>query len=148
MKKNKKYGQYPGIYKNITDKIDKMSEGELWLQINNIESQFNNIVASSKKDIGSLETLKNRIEEYRYSLEYLISKTSKFGVEIAISRKHIIKNDSYNAWYKWWNDYFNSFTIDEAKEFNNLLENGENVSKYRPKGNWKENIKISKKGRK
>ena len=150
MKYSKKYGEYPGIYQTEIDTIDGKSEGELWLEITNLEYFINGMVANAKKNKNDLTLLKTRLKEYEYSLEYLISKTKKFGVDIEKTkiRGHIIKNDSYNAWYKWWSDYFNSFTTEQAREFNILLEDGESISGYRPQGNWKENIISSKKGRK
>ena len=139
---DKKYGYYPGFLKE--DGIEKVlngSEVDLYFIINMLGGYIwrtNHNVAH-----GRLEITKSMAEdliEAQYVIEYCVLNTKRFGVEIPEPKEgcHIERTESYNQWFRWWNNYF-QYTLnnDEYQEFEQIYEKGGDISKFKPEGNWK-----------
>ena len=80
---------------------------------------------------------------YQYAIEYCVMHTTRFGVEISEPKEgeHVEATKSYWAWFEWWDNYFkNTLTDEEYKEYEHKSEKGEDISKFRPTGDWKDNL--------
>lgn len=129
------YGIDTGSLNNV-DKIDNLDEIDLFFKI---DKYINYIL--KLKDNGFDVT-----EEF-YSLEYLVYKTSKFGVKFdQPSVGHfIIPNDSFKDWYLFYKNYFNKFPKEVFDKLMFARLNDENINSYLPKITWNEKLKNSEK---
>lgn len=135
---NKKriYGIDPGSIKEI-DKINSLDEIDLWMQIDALGYHIwycNHAMAH-----GRIE--KVDLTEENYAMAYLVYQTIKFGVELPEPEegKYIIPTPSYYAWYSFYSNHFKRVLTDkEWEEFTYLKSKGEDISKYLPKGSWKD----------
>lgn len=86
----------------------------------------------------------NSDEDYIYVLEYLVNSARKFGIDLPEPQegKHIV-NAQAIAWFKFLFDYF-YVELDHGqrdtlgKHMDSLLFKGKDISRYMPKGNWKD----------
>lgn len=134
----KQFGKYCGpLLEKDKDSIKDWSEPKVFTTLQCLGS----IVFRLQHDMAD-----GRIEEdldltpYQYAMEYLALQTSRFGVQIEEPKEgeHVLTTKSYLAWYDWWYNYLDfSLSDDEWKDFKKRLENDEDVSMYRPEGDWK-----------
>lgn len=83
------------------------------------------------------------LTEEQYALEYMVYQTTRFGVELTNPQKgmHIETTPSYDAWYSFYSTYFNeTLNENQLKVFQKEKAEGKDVSKYMPKGNWKDSL--------
>jgi len=83
------------------------------------------------------------LEKEQYAIEYCVMQTRRFGVDIPDPKdgEHVERTPSYNAWFKWWDSYFqDELGREEFEEYLLLKHEGKDVSHFRPKGDWKKNI--------
>lgn len=90
-----------------------------------------------------------RIEEnldltpYQYAVEYCVMHTPRFGVKIdePTEGEYVKATDSYFAWFRWWDEYFQStLTNEEYEDYLHKANNGEDISQFRPTGDWRDNV--------
>jgi len=139
-RKNRIYGMDPGFLDN-KDEIDQLSEVDLYFVIDDISRIINSTINS---------TYGNKINliEEQYAIEYCAYQTTKFGVELDKPElgKHILSTPSYEAWYSFYDNHFNNKLTDaELSEYQINKKQGNDVSNYMPKGNWKDNLPKVKK---
>jgi hypothetical protein len=75
----------------------------------------------------------------QYAIEYAVLKTKRFGVEIPEPKEteHVARTESYNKWFRWWNNYFKrTLTNEQWLDFECLYNTGKDISHYRPEGSW------------
>lgn len=80
--------------------------------------------------------------ECQYAIEFAVLQTRRFGVEIPEPKnnEHVKRTDSYNKWFRWWDDYIQQgLTDEEHKVLDSLINNNKDYSEFRPKGDWKDN---------
>lgn len=80
---------------------------------------------------------------YQYAIEYCVMHTTRFGVEISEPKEgeHVKATKSYWAWFEWWDNYFKrTLTDEEYEEYERKSEKREDISKFRPTGDWKDNL--------
>ena len=133
---NKKriYGLDPGSIKN-TDQINKLSEIDLYFVIDALGYH----IWSCNHQMSHNRIPKIDLTEEQYALEYLVYQTRKFGVEIpdAEEGKHVERTQSYDAWFRFFNNHFNNVLTDKQfKEFQLRKTKGENVDEFMPQGSW------------
>ncbi|MDD4548092.1 MAG: hypothetical protein PHI05_05075 [Bacilli bacterium] len=134
-RKNRIFGIDPGFLKN-KDGIDQLSEVDLYFAINNISRMINSTINSAYGN-------KIDLTEEQYAIEYCAYQTTKFGVEFDKPEpgKHILSTPSYEAWYRFYDNHFNNKLTDaELSEYQINKKQGNDVSNYMPKGNWKDNL--------
>lgn len=130
------YGIDPGFLDN-KDQIDTLSEADLYFAIESLSR----IIASTLHNVNN-DNIPNLIEK-QYAIEYCAYQTKKFGVELAEPEfgKHILSTPSYEAWYNFYDNHFKrELTDEEYSEYQTMKKQGKDVSKYMPKGNWKDNL--------
>lgn len=130
----KKWGLYPGVFE--PEQIDKLDEIDLWLKIDSLGNSLSTILHNEDK---FLDVSPKDIIEAQYSLEYLIYRTKKFGVEFSrepSSKEHIERSKSYVAWYAFFKNHFDEMSPEEFRTFVDNKFVGNDVSKYIPNGNW------------
>ena len=69
----------------------------------------------------------------QYNLEYLVYYTRKFGVKFSkkpSATEHIERSKSYNAWFKFWHNHFESMSTDVYNQFVDDKFSGKDISKY------------------
>ena len=52
--------------------------------------------------------------------------------------EHVERSKSYLAWYTFWYNHFNSMSKEEYDQFVDDKFSGKDISKYMPKGSWKD----------
>lgn len=139
---NKQYGVYTGFLKEESIKIaQEGEERDLFSLIDGIGYfiwRMNHDAAHGRFEMT--EGIEEDLKEAQYAIEYAVLNTRRFGVEIPDVEEngHVERTDSYDKWFRWWNDYFKyKLTDDEWNEYQRASENKEDLSKYRPEGDWK-----------
>lgn len=134
-------GKIWGIYNTSDDKdfADKLSEIDIWRKINNFIETINYAqrLINKPSSMITYEQIKNA----EYNLEYLIYYTRKFGVKFdkkPSAKEHIERSGSFIAWYNFWYYHFDSMTKEEYDQFVEDKFAGKDISKYMPKGSWKD----------
>lgn len=137
----KKWGEYntfpnPAIF-------DTLEEWDIWYQIDRIGGaifwQLHDSVYPWRQNVSSQELM-----EAQYNLEFLVYFTRKFGVEFSrepSANEHVERSKTYNAWFEFWNSHFKSMTQEEYNQFVDDKKSGKDISKYLPKGDWRELLK-------
>lgn len=127
------HGLYAGVIKN-PGFLETCSEADL----------FFNIKLYTRKLAKAVNPILYEIYELEYAIEYCIYKTTRFGVEISVPEvgKHIEKTPSYLTWFDWWNEYVSSMSYEELNNYNTLKEEGNDVTYFKPAGNWFKKLKM------
>ena len=136
----KQFGKYDGgMFKNPSC-VATCTEQELYFYINSLGG----MIWRLRHDMAD-----GRIEEeldltpYQYAIEYCVMRTPRFGVKIEEPKagEHVQTTDSYWAWFRWWDNYFQrTLTEDEYEDYLSKSENREDVSQFRPAGDWRDNM--------
>lgn len=126
-----------GLYNTIGN-LDTFDEFSVWITIYNLENAISWSMHDKRKPCGMLA-----LTEAQYNLEYLIYYTRVFGVEFSkepSSDKHIEKSESYNTWFKFWSDLYESMPTDIYRQFMSDKYSGKDVSKYMLKNSCKNTL--------
>lgn len=137
----KQFGVYQGdLTEDGLRVVEKGNEQEMYTLINGLSYR----IFKMEKDLKENQVLESKYEKYleelKYALEYAILRTRRFGVIILDAEKncHIERTDSYEQWFNWWHEYFQkTLTDDEWNEFNKRSIDGNDISHFRPEGDWK-----------
>lgn len=133
-----------GVYNTIdnVEMLDTLDEIDIWKKIENLGGY----IFWARHDIGKNWTahisLKD-LEDAQYNLEYLVYYTRKFGVEFSkepSSTEHIERSESYNAWFSFWHQHFESIPSEIYDKFIEDKFRGKDISKYIPTGSWKDSL--------
>ncbi len=139
-KLNRLYGEDIGFLSNdIAIDFTTCSEMTLYLAIYHLGGHLAKLM-NGYRYIGSKRALAQQISydksyneelnNYEYAIEYCVYQTKRFGVTFQEpSTKHVVKTDSYIAWYGKWDTYFRSLTDLEKSEHYQLAKIKE-VSKH------------------
>ena len=79
----------------------------------------------------------------QYNLEYLVYSTRRFGVEFSkepSETEHVERSESYNAWFNFWHDHFESMSPEVYNQFIDDKFSGKDIAKYMPSGSWKDSL--------
>lgn len=132
----KQFGKYDGGILKDPSCVTTCTEQDLYFYINS----FGGMIWRLNHDMAH-----GRIEKtidlmpYQYALEYCVMHTPRFGVKIDEPKEgeHVIASDSYWAWYRWWDEYFQrTLTNEEYDEYLRKVKNGEDISQFHPSGDW------------
>jgi len=133
------YGVHTG---SLTDaqEVKNCPEQTLYFLINSLAGfirKMNQTVGMRRKE-GNVD-----LSQEQYALEFCVYQTKRFGVEIPepTQGKHVVATPSYRAWFKSWSSYFQEeLSETEFKEYDKLSSAKLDISKFRPKVDWRENI--------
>jgi len=137
----KQVGEYPGSLKaEAIEILENGPEVSVYLFID----QLGGFLWRTHHDaahgrIKITEKLQKDITNTQYAVEYAVLKSRRFGVEIETPEKgkHIVRTESYNKWFRWWDDYVSGLLEEQFRDLDHLLATNQDVSMYRPKGDWK-----------
>lgn len=133
--KEKQFGQYDVKDLNY---VKNCTEQDLYFNIHSLDEVIL-FLKHKMLDVGNEEN-EELIAKLQYEFEYCVMQTKRFGVEIEEPKEaeHVKATASYWAWYLWWNEYFQrTLTPEQWEEYQNKRKNGEDVTQYRPKGDWR-----------
>ena len=135
-----------GIFNTLDkEKLDGLNEFDVWMKIYLLNNDINFALNYSKNPWNKDISVKAVLEE-QFNLEYLIYYTKKFGVEFEKSPTygvHVDRTDSFNMWYNFWLDHFNSMAYNDYKNYIKDRNTGVDISSYLPIDSWK-NVSKSK----
>ncbi len=128
------FGLYPGVIES-PNVVRNLSEVELYHFIN-----YLSLVIKKQEEQDEKEMKRTDLSEERYALAFAVNQTRKFGVELPWPSlgEEFITTSTFNIWYGFYHNHFNS--VLSPSEFNNYqkaLSRRGDVSKYMPKGKWK-----------
>jgi hypothetical protein len=118
------------IKESIKAEIDSASELELFMIVNK-NSNVLNTIRNQDNDITSDE---NEIAKIKDILSYAIFKSGVYGFTPYDDKDN--PTDPFYRWFKWWGDYLESLTDEEWDSLNKSIIEGEDLSAFKPKGNW------------
>ena len=140
MADEKQFGKYDGGILKDPSIVNTCREQELYRMI----EAFGYKIWRLNHDMADGRIKENiDLMPYQYAIEYCVMHTTRFGVEISEPKEgeQVKATKSYWAWFKWWDNYFkNTLTDEECEEYEHKSERGEDISKFRPTGDWKDNL--------
>ena len=89
---------------------------------------------------------KEELTNAQYNLDFLVYSTKKFGVKFSkepSSSEPIERSESYSAWFRFWNNHFESMKQEVYDQFIEDKNSGKDISKYMPKDTWQDYYKKS-----
>jgi hypothetical protein len=136
----KQYGKYDGGMLENPSCVTTCSEQELYFYINTLGGMLWRL----NHDMAHGRIEKNLdLSPYFYAIEYCVMHTTRFGVEIEEPKagEHVKPTVSYLAWFCWWDNYFqNTLSQEEYEIYRHKVHKGEDVSQFRPAGDWRNNV--------
>ena len=111
----KKYGYYEGILtQEGINAVKNGAEIELYLTINSLGDfiwRMNHDAAHGRFEMT--ESIKEDLEKAQYAIEFAVLNSCRFGIEIPEPKEneHVQRTESYNKWFRWWNNYFQYLPI-------------------------------------
>lgn len=136
----KKWGLYPAFL--VPEQVEQFDEIGLWNRIN----KLGGAIFYAFHDAGkpwSEPLSAATLMDAQYALEYLVYETRRFGVEFDRApsvNEHVQRSSSYNAWFIFWNNYFEKMDPQLYSEFVNDRNAGRDISKYMPADTWKDHF--------
>ena len=133
-----------GIYNTFdnAESLNQLDEIDIWKKIDNLGSALFWINHDFDKP-WRIDASPEQLLEAQYNLEYLVYSTRRFGVEFSkapSSTEHVERSETYNAWFEFWHDHFESMSNEEYNKFVEDRFSGKDISKYMPSGTWKDNL--------
>ena len=133
-----------GVYNTFDNQeaIEKINEIDVWKMIDRIGGA----IFWARHDAGkpwASNVSEKELMEAQYNLEYLVYSTKRFGVEFSkepSENEHVERSESYNAWFRFWHDHFESMSPEVYNQFVNDKFSGKDISKYMPSGSWKDSL--------
>ncbi len=140
----KKWGLYNTF--NNPAVLDTLDEIDIWKKIDNLGGSIFWAQHDARKPWAANVSMADLIQA-QYNLEYLVYYTRRFGVEFSrepSETEHVERSESYNAWFRFWHDHFESMTPEVYNQFVDDKFSGKDISKYMPSGSWKDSLEKPK----
>ena len=118
-------------FDKFKEEIAKCSEIDLFVEIDRIQTY---IIMGKEQNYPEWD--KNDKYVFQAEKELAVEQTSRFGVQ-PFEPNSVKPTEQYFKWYKWWKDYIDGMSKEEWDNVRGAIENKEDVSKYRPNGDWK-----------
>ena len=137
-KKEKLWGVYNTL--DNPEMFETLDEIDIWKKIDNLGGSIFWAMHDAGKPWATNVSTEDLINA-QYNLEYLVYSTRRFGVEFSkepSATEHVERSESYNAWFRFWYDHFESMNPDVYNQFVDDKFSGKDISKYMPTGNWKD----------
>lgn len=136
----KKWGLYPAFL--VPEQVEQFDEIGLWNRINKLGGAIFYAFHDDGKPWSEPLSAAQLIDA-QYALEYLVYETRRFGVEFSrdpSADRHMERSLSYDAWFRFWNNHFESMDPDVYNAFVSDRNAGRDVSKYMPADTWKDHF--------
>jgi hypothetical protein len=91
--------------------------------------------------IAEWEGINKDIVRFAAIQHYAVSTLTRFGIVNPFESDGTHPSEEYWAWFHWWDDYFKKMSPKIWNEFERKSHANEDLSKYRPSGNWRDKIK-------
>lgn len=136
-----------GVYNTFEDveMLETLDEIDIWKKIDNLGAAIFWSIHDSGKPWAADVSADDLIIA-QYNLEYLVYYTKKFGVEFSkepSATEHVERSKSYNTWYTFWREHFESMGRDTYNQFVEDKFSGKDISKYMPINSWKDLLEES-----
>lgn len=135
-----------GLYNTFDNPalLDTLDEIDIWKKIDNLGGAifYANHDAANNRPWASNVSMTDLIQA-QYNLEFLVYYTRRFGVEFSrepSETEHVEISESYNVWFRFWHDHFESMTPEVYNQFVDDKFSGKDISKYMPSGSWKDSL--------
>lgn len=132
------YGIDSGSIKD-TKPFETMEELDLYFNIDAMGGH----IWRCKHDMSHGRIPEIDLIEEQYALEYMVYQTTRFGVELSNPQidKHITPTASYQAWFRFYDNYFKNELSDEQwRAFQQARKSKSDISEFMPSGNWKDTL--------
>lgn len=131
-----------GVYNTFhnPEKFETLDEIDIWKKIDNLGGYIFWATRDAGKPWATNVSAKD-LTNAQYNLEYFVYSTRRFGVEFSkapSATEHVERSESYNAWFKFWHDHFESMSPEDYNQFVDDKFSGKDISKYMPSGSWKD----------
>lgn len=143
IKKQKISGIYPGAYQGYQKSINKVSEADMVLLIDQTISKVNSIeenISNNELTKEMMEKLKTELIEWQYAFDFCIAHLSRFGVEQKFNPKtnRMEETPTFVAWYKWWQDYLSEIRNNPElySKFVNCRKTCQQLDFFKPEGDF------------
>ena len=139
-KKEKLWGVYNTL--DNPEMFETLDEIDIWKKIDNLGGSIFWAMHDAGKPWATNVSTEDLINA-QYNLEYLVYSTRRFGVEFSkepSATEHVERSESYNAWFRFWHDHFESMSPEVYNQFVNDKFSGKDISKYMPSGSWKDSL--------
>ena len=133
-----------GVYNTFDDPemFETLDEIDIWKKIDNLGGSIFWAMHDAGKPWATNVSTEDLINA-QYNLEYLVYSTRRFGVEFSkepSATEHVERSESYNAWFRFWHNHFESMSPEVYNQFVDDKFSGKDISKYMPSGSWKDSL--------
>ena len=136
-----------GTSKKTEDKlseIDSMGESMFYFLVDSIDGfswRMRHDHAHGRISDEDMKGIEKDLERLHGEQVRAIRNLTRFGIA-----KPLTDDDEptyeYRAWYKWWNHWHhNDLTNEQWDELNHKISAKEDISSYRPSGDWRDALK-------
>ena len=140
-----------GLYNTFENPeiVEKLDEIDIWKTIDDLGGAIFWALHDSGKPWAA-DVSMDQLIEVQYNLEYLVYSTKRFGVEFGrepSATEHVERSKSYDVWFRFWHSHFQTMSPELYKQFVDDKCAGNDISKYMPKGSWKDSLESNQKKR-
>jgi hypothetical protein len=125
------------------DKTQSYDELNTYFIINEIDGfiwKMRHDMANNRIPKESHEAINKDIEKLTKVQQYAVSTLTRFGVSNPYRNEQRHPSAEYRAWFRWWDHYIRQMPENDWKALEQKCASKEDVSSYRPTGNWKDRI--------
>ena len=114
--------------------ISELGELDLWVLIEQVGHQRRDLEQRMK---AGEKDLREELDEYKEWQRKAMEQLTRYGVEHPYKEGTKKASEEYWRWYRWWKAYLDGMPGKEAKELQRRLSEQQDVSEYRPEGDWR-----------
>ena len=114
--------------------ISQLGELELWVIIEQVGNQRRELEQQAK---AGKDNLQEKLDECKDWQRKAIEQLTRFGVEHPYKDGTKKASEEYWKWCRWWRDYLDGIPDEEAAEIQRRLSEQQDVSEFRPEGDWR-----------
>lgn len=127
----------------LKKKIDEGSELDQYFIINEIGGfrwRMEHELCHGRISDGDWPSISKDIARLTIAQQYAVSLLTRFGVSKPFRDDKIKPSAEYWSWFRWWDSYIKGLPQDEWKEIERRCGAKEDLSIYRPQGEWRTRI--------
>lgn len=124
--------------------VDSMSESMLYFLVDSIGGfswRMRHDHAHGRISDEDMKSIEEDLKKLHVKQVRAIKNLTKFGIAKPLMDDGN-PTDEYRAWYRWWNHWHHNVLTDEQwRELNDKMSAKEDISSYRPNGDWRDSLK-------
>jgi hypothetical protein len=114
--------------------------GFIWRMNHDLADDRITLSSDPEEKARQIASIDRDIERMREIQKYMVSKLTKFGfISTDVDSK---PTEDYWKWFRWWDGYIRGMSQEQWRELDRKLTAKEDVSAYKPEGDWRKPIEV------